>query len=82
MKTSEKIRKPATKIGGTIRSMPTQWYETMADEVAELESALETIKNYAIGGSIVVDLEGEGFKEEGTVLFMIEETALQALGGE
>ena len=34
---SERIREPAKRIGGLIRSCRTQWFEERADEVAKLE---------------------------------------------
>lgn len=51
----------------------------LKSRVVKLETALEKIKEYATGASIGIDLEGEGFKGEGTLAFMIEETAIQAL---
>lgn len=51
----------------------------ITEEVAQLEDALETIKNYANGACVGIDFEGEGFKGQGTTLFMIEEAAIQAL---
>ena len=43
MEISEKIREPATRIGGAIRSMPVQWYEDRADEVEQLEAELASV---------------------------------------
>jgi len=37
MLTSERIREPAKRIGGLVRSCRTQWFEERADEVAKLE---------------------------------------------
>ena len=45
MLTSERIREPAKRIGGAIRSCRVQWFEERADEVAKYERAARAARD-------------------------------------
>ena len=45
MLTSERIREPAKRIGGAIRSCRVQWFEERADEAAKLERVARLAKD-------------------------------------
>lgn len=49
---SEKIREPAKRIGGKMRSCPTKWFNDMADQVVEVETKLNACNMRAKGYSM------------------------------